>query len=89
MHRCYNLRKDDYAKYGGSGVSVWEPWHDVSTFIFGLYSLIGERPLGYTLDRINPHGDYVEWNVRWADKKTQQSNLRRHKADYYSQCGEH
>jgi hypothetical protein len=89
MHRCYNVKNGEYARYGKLGVSVWEPWHDVRTFIFGIEALLGPRPIGYSLDRINPHGDYVEWNVRLADRKTQRENQRENVDDYYSQCGEH
>jgi hypothetical protein len=89
IHRCYNLSFYDYREYGKKGVTVWEPWRNPNTFISGLLSLIGDRPIGYTLDRINPHGDYVEWNIRWADQKTQRANRRKNVIDYHSQCGEH
>jgi NUMOD3 motif len=89
MQRCYKVKWHNYSKYGGLGVTVWEPWRDPRTFIFGLWALLGECPEGYSLDRINPHGDYVEWNVRWADTKTQSRNIRKNIADYDPQCGEH
>jgi NUMOD3 motif len=89
MSRCYVLKHRSYYKYGAIGTTVWEPWHDITRFIFGILSLIGDRPPGHTLDRINPHGDYVEWNVRWADIETQNANLREKVPDYYYQCGEH
>jgi hypothetical protein len=89
MTRCYKLKSTNYPGYGAKSIKVWEPWHARSTCLFALEALLGPRPLGYSLDRINPHGDYLEWNVRWANPGMQTSNTRETIADYYSQCGEH
>lgn len=40
---------------------------------------MGERPLGMTIDRINPFGHYTPDNCRWADAKTQAANKRKSK----------
>lgn len=32
MQRCYNPNDDSYHKYGGSGVTVHESWHDFQVF---------------------------------------------------------
>ena len=89
MQRCYNLNARNYNGYGKRGVTIWEPWHNRTAFIFGLLALLGERPENHTLDRINPHDGYFPWNVRWADKETQNANRRKRIPDYFIQCGEH
>jgi NUMOD3 motif len=76
MYRCYNPNDKGYKLYGAIGIRVYEPWHDVATFIRDIESLLGERPKGYSIDRRNPWGDYEPRNVRWADGKTQANNRR-------------
>ena len=89
MQRCYNPKIWEYKDYGAKGVTVWEPWHDLSIFVFAIPALLGDRPERYTLDRVNPHEGYYEWNVRWGDWKTQGRNKRNRIPDFLSQCGEH
>jgi hypothetical protein len=89
MSRCYKFSSVGFERYGGYGINVADHWHDAPVFIFGIEALIGPRPSGYSLDRINPHGDYVEWNIRWSDRFMQQNNRKANTADYLSCCGEH
>ena len=47
----------------------------MSTFQ-GFKSILGERPDGYTLDRIDTNGNYEEGNVRWVSRAEQVNNRR-------------
>jgi hypothetical protein len=89
LYRCYNPKSNRYRIYGALGVTVWEPWHCFETFMLGITNLIGSKPEGMSLDRINPWEGYYPWNVRWADAKTQKFNARKKVAEYLSQPGEH
>ena len=71
--RCTNPNAPNYKHYGGKGITVCEEW---MTSFEAFYSHIGERPVGYTLDRIDPSGNYEPGNVRWADSKEQSRNRR-------------
>jgi hypothetical protein len=72
MRRCYNVADKDYPRYGGRGVSVYEPWHE-----YLVFALEAGEPKGVeTFDRIDTHGNYVPGNVRWATPTIQARNVR-------------
>ena len=72
--RCSNKNKADYENYGGRGIRVYFGWVGRGGFQEFLKD-VGKRPSRkYTLDRINPDGDYEPGNVRWASKSVQNSN---------------
>lgn len=84
MHRrCENPKSTSYNDYGAKGIRVCARWSDFKTFVKDM----GPRPEGYTLDRIDPKGNYEPDNCRWANWKTQ--NLNRNMTIRKSQFGIH
>lgn len=85
MSRCFNTRYHDYPDYGGAGITVCE---FIRATPLNLIILIGLRPDGKSLDRINTFGSYTcgrcpqcfenHWalNVRWATATEQARNQR-------------
>jgi hypothetical protein len=77
MRRCYNPARGDYGHYGGRGITVWQPWHDVTVFIADITQMLGPRTDGMTLDRFPDNdGNYEPGNVRWATRAQQRANQR-------------
>ena len=72
MDRCYNTRNPSYSLYGGRGVRVCERWHDVRNFI----SDMGLAPVGHSVERIDPNGDYGPLNCKWIPRSQQSANRR-------------
>lgn len=72
--RCYNKNNPSYNYYGGIGISVCDRWlNDFRAFEEDM----GVRPKDFTLDRINPFGNYEPKNCKWSDKETQAKNIKR------------
>ena len=77
IKRCYNKISTPYKHYGGRGIEIYEPWiKDYQLFKNWILKNLGDRPEGYSIDRINVDGNYEPDNLRWADKKTQTKNRR-------------
>jgi hypothetical protein len=74
--RCSNPNNPDYANYGGLGISYDLAWEKFVPFRDYILTQLGERPDGFSLDRIDNAGGYFSGNVRWADRETQANNKR-------------
>lgn len=73
--RCRNPIQPCYV-----GVTYCKEWEQFANFFRDM----GERPVGTTLDRIDPHGIYEPSNCRWADIITQENNRRNNRRFTYN-----
>lgn len=76
LSRVYydSKNKEIYKKYYcDKGIGVCSRWTEHNGFLNFLNDM-GERPIGTSLDRIDPMGDYEPSNCRWAVHTTQMRN---------------
>ena len=74
--RCYNKNRKDYPIYGGRGIKVCDSWKDsFSNFLKDM----GDRPDGYSIDRIDNNKGYSPENCKWSTSTEQRVNQRRKK----------
>lgn len=72
--RCHYESCAGWDLYGGRGITVCARWRmSFQAFLLDM----GHRPIGMTLDRINPNRGYSPGNCRWATTKQQAHNKRR------------
>lgn len=75
--RVMNPNCEAYKNYGGRGITLYEDWiGDFSKFEEYVRVNLGNRPDGYSLDRIDNDGNYEPGNLRWANRETQSKNRR-------------
>jgi hypothetical protein len=76
--RCLNPNNKYFKRYGGRGIKIYEPWiTNYQFFKEWILNNLGDRPDGYSLDRIENDGNYSPGNLRWADEFTQNNNTSR------------
>lgn len=69
--RCSNPKQDHYDRYGGRGIQVCERWSQFENFL----SDMGESPVGMSIDRRDPNGNYEPGNCVWATQKEQANHM--------------
>ena len=77
--RCCNPNDKEFKNYGGRGVKVCKRWDIAdgkSTGFKNFVSDMGNRPNGFTLERINNNGNYTPSNCKWVSRKEQSRNMR-------------
>jgi hypothetical protein len=77
--RCYRKENDNYYLYGGRGIIVCDRWMEPNGMGFvNFCEDMGPRPgPEYSIDRIDPDGNYEPSNCRWATASEQSKNQRR------------
>ena len=77
MRRCYDSKNSCFSYYGDLGIKVHEEWHtSPDSFFQWIEENLGQRPEGYSLDRIDVYGNYEPGNLRWSDATEQVNNRR-------------
>lgn len=71
IDRCNPRNADTAPNYAGIGITVCERW---ANSFEDFYADMGDRPEGFSIDRIDSTGNYEPGNCRWADKNTQAEN---------------
>jgi len=73
INRCYNKKSTQYKDWGGRGIEVCKEWRDsFSKFLEDM----GNKPKGYSIDRIDNSKNYEKTNCKWSSKKEQNNNKR-------------
>jgi hypothetical protein len=72
MVRCYNPRDAHYHQYGGRGIVVCDRWQNAANFVADM----GERDVGFSIERVDNNGNYEPSNCVWLPIRMQSKNRR-------------
>lgn len=74
IQRCTNKKRDSWNIYGGRGITVCQEWMES----FEAFDKdMGPRPIGTSIDRKDPNGNYYKENCRWATPSEQAETKRK------------
>ena len=80
--RCCNPKHPAFSNYGGRGIKIYEPWLDSKNFIDYCDVVLGPKPVGHSIDRIDNNLGYIPGNLKWSSHSEQQSNRRSYGKGY-------
>jgi hypothetical protein len=81
IRRCRNPKDKHFSDYGKRGITVSDRWYTPaeSLKIENFIADVGKRPHpDWSLDRIDPDGNYEPDNFRWAPSIVQDMNKRKY-----------
>jgi len=73
--RCTWEKHNQWANYGGRGISYCPTWESFENFITDMGTPPSDGKL-WTIDRIDVNGNYCKENCKWSTPKEQGSNKR-------------
>lgn len=74
--RCSKAVNKNYALYGGRGITMCDRWFNS----FDLFLAdMGEKPVGFSIERLDNNKGYEPGNCVWATQETQCQNMRSNK----------
>ena len=79
LDRCSNPKNMSFKDYGARGISVCERWKTGAGGRLGFECFtadMGERPAGWTIERVQGDGNYEPGNCVWLPKGDQSKNRR-------------
>jgi len=71
--RCLNPKYEFFKDYGGRGIAICDRWkNSFDNFLQDM----GERPPGYSIERVDVNGNYEPSNCKWIPVRDQPKNRR-------------
>ena len=70
--RCSKPTDKDFHNYGARGITVCDRWQDFRNFLADM----GEKPEGYSIERVDNNKGYSPDNCKWIPMSQQARNRR-------------